>query len=288
MYKEARSLSKSIRILVNEKCEIQFASIENQKASKYLKKFGVLQQLGKELPIEYNLEDYCISIDKVSISSQDYYLVTAVMRHPNCKNCKEILMDTTTGLYNRNFWEQIKNDINLFPKTRNFSLVIIDVDNMKAINDAFGHLIGDKVMEIVGNAIKNNIRENRDVGIRYGGDEFIVLLASNSKDTPSKVIERIRKDINTRALKEKLNIQVSVGVAHNENVADLEEMIKRADKYLYKEKEIKRGQKGQKRKMYDMMKQIAEIGRELDKNEKDLLELSERIDKLIAKYVEDM
>jgi len=288
MYKEARSLSKSIRILVNEKCEIQFASIENQKASKYLKKFGVLQQLGKELPIEYNLEDYCISIDKVSISSQDYYLVTAVMRHPNCKNCKEILMDTTTGLYNRNFWEQIKNDINLFPKTRNFSLVIIDVDNMKAINDAFGHLIGDKVIEIVGNAIKNNIRENRDVGIRYGGDEFIVLLASNSKDTPSKVIERIRKDINTRALKEKLNIQVSVGVAHNENVADLEEMIKRADKYLYKEKEIKRGQKGQKRKMYDMMKQIAEIGRELDKNEKDLLELSERIDKLIAKYVEDM
>lgn len=288
MYKEARSLSKSIRILVNEKCEIQFASIENQKASKYLKKFGVLQQLGKELPIEYNLEDYCISIDKVSISSQDYYLVTAVMRHPNCKNCKEILMDTTTGLYNRNFWEQIKNDINLFPKTRNFSLVIIDVDNMKAINDAFGHLIGDKVIEIVGNAIKNNIRENRDVGIRYGGDEFIVLLASNSKDTPSKVIERIRKDINTRALKEKLNIQVSVGVAHNENVADLEEMIKRADKYLYKEKEINRGQKGQKRKMYDMMKQIAEIGRELDKNEKDLLELSERIDKLIAKYVEDM
>ena len=288
MYKEARSLSKSIRILVNEKCEIQFASIENQKASKYLKKFGVLQQLGKELPIEYNLEDYCISIDKVSISSQDYYLVTAVMRHPNCKNCKEILMDTTTGLYNSNFWEQIKNDINLFPKTRNFSLVIIDVDNMKAINDAFGHLIGDKVIEIVGNAIKNNIRENRDVGIRYGGDEFIVLLASNSKDTPSKVIERIRKDINTRALKEKLNIQVSVGVAHNENVADLEEMIKRADKYLYKEKEIKRGQKGQKRKMYDMMKQIAEIGRELDKNEKDLLELSERIDKLIAKYVEDM
>lgn len=288
MYKEARSLSKSIRILVNEKCEIQFASIENQKASKYLKKFGVLQQLGKELPIEYNLEDYCISIDKVSISSQDYYLVTAVMRHPNCKNCKEILMDTTTGLYNRNFWEQIKNDINLFPKTRNFSLVIIDVDNMKAINDAFGHLIGDKVIEIVGNAIKNNIRENRDVGIRYGGDEFIVLLASNSKDTPSKVIERIRKDINTRALKEKLNIQVSVGVVHNENVADLEEMIKRADKYLYKEKEINRGQKGQKRKMYDMMKQIAEIGRELDKNEKDLLELSERIDKLIAKYVEDM
>lgn len=294
MYDEAGGISRSIRILVNDRYEIQFASIQIQKASQYLKKFRVFDQLDKELPIEYNLDDYCISIDKVCISNQDYYLITAAPRHPQCKNCKEILMDTTTGLYNRNFWEQIKNEINLFPRTCNFSLIIIDVDNMKAINDVFGHLTGDRVIEIVGQAIKNNIRENRDIGIRYGGDEFIVLLPNNKQDTADKVIERIRKDINRRALEEKLNIQVSVGVAHNQNLVDLEEMIKRADKDLYKEKEIK---KDRKIKMYNLMKQIAELRIELDRREMErnnslssleLLRLSERINKLIEKYLESV
>ncbi len=295
MYNGAYGTSQLIRILVDERYEIQFANIQDQKASQYLKQFRVLDQLDKELPIEYNLEDYCVSIDKVSISKQNYYLVIAAMRHPECKNCKEILMDTTTGLYNRNFWEQIKNDISFYPRPYNFSLIIIDVDNMKAINDVFGHLTGDRVIEIVGHAIKNNIREDRDIGIRYGGDEFIVLLANNCQDAAGKVIEKIRKDIDKRALKEKLNIQVSVGVAHNKQIADLEEMIKRADKYLYKEKETKRDNKERKRKMYDMMKQIAEVDRKLDKkkmernnslNSSELLELSERLDKLIEEYLE--
>ena len=103
MYNGAYGTSQLIRILVDERYEIQFANIQDQKASQYLKQFRVLDQLDKELPIEYNLEDYCVSIDKVSISNQNYYLVIAAMRHPECKNCKEILMDTTTGLYNRNF-----------------------------------------------------------------------------------------------------------------------------------------------------------------------------------------
>ena len=72
---------------------------------------------------------------------------------------------------------------------------------MKAINDVFGHLTGDRVIEIVGHAIKNNIREDRDIGIRYGGDEFIVLFANNCQDAAGKVIEKIRKDIDKRALK---------------------------------------------------------------------------------------
>lgn len=286
-----------IRILMDERCDIQFANIQNKEAHLYLNKLGVLDQLRNELPIEYYLEDYCVTIDKVHIFSQDYYLVIAIPRHPKCKNCKEILMDTSTGLYNRNFWERIKTDIDLYPTTHNFSLIIIDIDNLKAINDAFGHLTGDRVIEIVGQAIKSNIREGRDVGIRYGGDEFIILLSNQSPHVTEKVIERIRKDIDRRALNENLNIKFSSGIAYNKSVADLEEMIKKADESLYREKEIKKAQKQQHSRMYYLIKQIGEVWDELDEKEskgdnlltsEDILELGKRLDKLIEEYIENL
>jgi four helix bundle protein len=88
-----------IRIVLNKRHDIQYASIDNQNAIKYLEKLGDLYRLTDNFPIEYDLEDYNVTIDEVNITGNMYYVITAVLRHPKCKNCRKALTDAVTGLY---------------------------------------------------------------------------------------------------------------------------------------------------------------------------------------------
>jgi diguanylate cyclase (GGDEF)-like protein len=202
-----------IRIVLNKRYDIQYASIDNQNAIECLEKQEVLHRLSDDLPVEYNLKDYHVTIDEVNITGNMYYVITAVLRHPKCENCRKALTDAVTGLYNRNYWEQIISGATFQPRTQNFSLILIDVDNLKEINDTYGHIAGDKVIEIVGQAIKKCIRKE-DAGLRYGGDEFIILLFNQDKKAAYRVIERIRKEINKLAAGQGMNIQISAGAAY--------------------------------------------------------------------------
>ncbi|CRZ35804.1 diguanylate cyclase (GGDEF)-like protein [Herbinix hemicellulosilytica] len=227
-----------IRIVLNKRYDIQYASIDNQNAIKYLEKLGDLYRLTDNFPIEYDLEDYNVTIDEVNITGNMYYVITAVLRHPKCKNCRKALTDAVTGLYNRNYWEKIISGATLHPRTQNFSLILIDVDNLKEINDTYGHTAGDKVIEIVGQAIKKCIRKE-DAGLRYGGDEFIILLFNQDKKAAYRVIERIRREINKLAAGQGMNIQISAGAAYYDCLRNMGDIIKMADRDLYKEKRVK-------------------------------------------------
>jgi GGDEF domain-containing protein len=143
-----------IRIVLNKRCDIQYASIDNKNAIDYIKKLDIVNRLLDDLPVQYDLENYHVTIDEVNITDNMYYAITAVLEYPKCENCRKALTDAVTGLYNRNYWEQIISDVTLHPRTQNFSLILIDVDNLKEINDTYGHTAGDKVIEIVGQAIK--------------------------------------------------------------------------------------------------------------------------------------
>ena len=295
MNKEAHEASKTIRVVINKKHKIKYSNIDNQEAIQYLEQLDVLEKLTENLPIEYSIGYYYVSIDKISIVGQSYYFITACFKAPECQNCKNILIDTATGLYNRNCWESIKSNISFYPKLQSFSLILIDIDNMKEINDMYGHLTGDKVIQIVGQAIKRSIRVENDLGIRYGGDEFIVLLSDQNDKAAGKVIERIREQIDKVAAIEGLNIQISAGVAYNDRLVNLEEMIEMADKNLYKEKDMKRGKKKQLEECNKLAKKIEEIRDKLNgkitKGDKiltsaEILELSQRLDKLIVEYLE--
>jgi diguanylate cyclase len=136
-----------IRIVLNKRYDIQYASIDNQNAIEYLEKLGALHRLSDDLPVEYDLEDYHVTIDEVNITGNMYYVITAVLRHPKCENCRKALTDAVTGLYNRNYWEQIISGTTFQPRTQNFSLILIDVDNLKEINDTYGHIAGDKALK---------------------------------------------------------------------------------------------------------------------------------------------
>ena len=285
-----------IRIILNKRYDIQYASIDNQNARKYLEKLGILHRLSDDLPVQYDLENYHVTIDEVNISDNMYYVITAVLQYPKCENCRKALTDAVTGLYNRNYWEQIISDVTLQPRTQNFSLILIDVDNLKEINDTYGHTAGDKVIEIVGQAIKKCIRKE-DAGLRYGGDEFIILLFNQDKKAAYRVVERIRREISKLAAGQGMNIQISAGVAYYDSLRNMGDIIKMADRNLYKEKRIKKSKEKQNsEKLKHLLREIEKIRDELNKkvtlegkgiNNEETLKLSQKLDELITRYLID-
>lgn len=124
-------------------------------------------------------------------------------------------------------------------KITNLSIILLDIDNFKKINDTYGHLIGDKALVLVANIIKNRLREIDLVG-RYGGEEIIILLLGANKHSAYNIAEEIREKIASSSLtiskSKKLNITASFGIAELKKEKTLEELTKKADKAMYRAK----------------------------------------------------
>ncbi|MDR2759654.1 MAG: diguanylate cyclase [Spirochaetaceae bacterium] len=122
-----------------------------------------------------------------------------------------------------------------------FSLLMFDVDFFKKINDTYGHTVGDVVLKYVARIIMDSIR-NTDVAVRYGGEEFVVLVSRPGKTLAMKIAERIRKSIENSKIKYKdivIKTTISGGVVCYDPVVDISDdvMIERADKSLYQSKQ---------------------------------------------------
>jgi diguanylate cyclase (GGDEF)-like protein len=132
--------------------------------------------------------------------------------------------------------------------TRNessLSLVIIDVDGLKAINDRFGHNEGDVVLSRLGKILKRNTRAS-DVAARWGGDEFLLLAPDTDSQGASLIGERIRSQVEQcrpTIAKQEISISVSVGIAsYPAHASRLTELIKRADQAMYNAKGLGKNQ----------------------------------------------
>jgi len=148
--------------------------------------------------------------------------------------------DPLTGLSNRRlFLEESKRLLELARRHGEpFSIIMLDVDNFKRINDEYGHDVGDMVLKNRAKAIEGNIRSS-DIAARYGGEEFIIALPKTNGEGALLVAERIRQDFKKRKVKvnhEEVGTTVSVGVATYEEGDDLETLIKKADEALYEAK----------------------------------------------------
>ena len=151
--------------------------------------------------------------------------------------------DAVTGLSNRRFFERTLADhVALADKEGHaLSLLLIDIDHFKRVNDKFGHLIGDKVLNFVGTVVKNSIM-GQDFGARYGGEEFAVILPKTDLEGAGVVAERIRKAVARpklvkRATGEHLDgVTVSIGAAALQAKETSESFFSRADKHLYEAK----------------------------------------------------
>jgi diguanylate cyclase (GGDEF)-like protein len=150
--------------------------------------------------------------------------------------------DALTGLGNRHSMEDsFPREISrCITDERPISLIMIDVDNFKDFNDKFGHIAGDRALSAVGHILKTQFRP-RDVLVRYGGDEFAVLLPDASGEQALVIADRVRQNVsgNTGDGSDSLiqiPVRISMGVAELETHGTLESLIRAADAALYRAK----------------------------------------------------
>lgn len=154
---------------------------------------------------------------------------------------KLAVTDPLTGISNRrSFFDLAKKEIARAKRYYSkLSLLMLDIDDFKAINDTYGHLAGDLVLKELVKSMKNILREN-DMPCRFGGEEFAVLLIESGKVESFNVSERIRKDIaksNVKWQNHNIKFTVSIGLTLIKgNDENLDDIIHRADKALYKAK----------------------------------------------------
>ena len=153
------------------------------------------------------------------------------------------LRDVKTGLYNNGFFLTRLNEEIVKTKRNELktSLIIIDIDRFKKINDTYGHLAGDKVLEALAITIKQTIRAD-DIASRFGGEEFTILLPEADKNSAFHVAERLRNVVAGMEVPWEIplpQITISLGIFTFDKNTNLppEEIIKRADEALYLSKE---------------------------------------------------
>ncbi|MEW6984230.1 diguanylate cyclase [Colwelliaceae bacterium 6471] len=158
-------------------------------------------------------------------------------------------LDELSGLYNRRFYDQKilaeyrRSKRNLTP----LSLILIDIDHFKQVNDNYGHLVGDHCITWVAQHIKDSLRRSTDIGCRYGGEEFCLILPETDEQGALALAEELRSAIEAQAVnyqEQQLNLTISCGVStyKQQTEAKPEELFAAADKALYEAKRNGRNQ----------------------------------------------
>ena len=152
--------------------------------------------------------------------------------------------DTLTGLYNRRYFEE-RLEVEAqqsFHSGLPLSLVMVDIDHFKKVNDTFGHTEGDQILCKISSLLKNSVRR-KDTVARYGGEEFILILPEAGLQQSFVIAERIRQLVENTLFevgRTQVNLTLSMGISNfpSHRVKSKEELIKMADQALY---DAKRG-----------------------------------------------
>lgn len=158
---------------------------------------------------------------------------------------KQATRDPLTGLSNRNFFQnELRKFISIGLRyNRPFSVMMLDIDYFKSINDSYGHDVGDAVLKTVSNILMNHVR-NQDVAARFGGEEFVILLPETPLQGAVSVAERIRAAVETADFEPlgcRQSVTISIGLGEFPSASeDADELIKRADESLYRAKALGR------------------------------------------------
>lgn len=190
---------------------------------------------------------HVINIVALTIITVGLYVIIYLINDRK-KSAREIsLLDSLTNLYNRRFFnEKIEREISRSKRTGiPFSLLMFDIDHFKVVNDNYGHEKGDQVLVALAQRVSKAIRKE-DTFVRYGGEEFVVILTNTEKSIGEKKAEQIRALISDRKVAD-LPITVSIGVTDFNNESTPEGIVSEADKAMYEAKNDGRN----KVKVYD-------------------------------------
>lgn len=150
--------------------------------------------------------------------------------------------DGLTGLLNRRAFDQALAEIIGQPGGANTHLSLLDIDHFKRINDTYGHTIGDNVIKYVATVMKKNAEAHHRVA-RYGGEELAIIMPDTTRERAVEISEKIRSALEVSRLKRKDNgqplgaITISIGIAGLLAGDNVESLIVRADKALYRAKD---------------------------------------------------
>lgn len=153
---------------------------------------------------------------------------------------QEATTDALTGLMNRRSLEYTMSQ--WIDSGQPFSLIVLDVDKFKLVNDTYGHLIGDEVLKHVAKVIVTSVRPD-DVCYRYGGEEFIILLAHTRPEEAFIIAERVRRAMEQSRGPIETQVTISLGIAHYPfHTLEREGLLEKADQALYLAKSRGRNQ----------------------------------------------
>jgi diguanylate cyclase (GGDEF)-like protein len=151
-------------------------------------------------------------------------------------------IDQKTKLYTYSYFQQkLSEELSRVKRYKSvFSILMLDIDHFKKVNDTYGHLTGDKILQDLSRLMLKNIRQE-DIAARFGGEEFIIILIEKKPADAFQAAEKIRKIIESYNFTDKghkIQITVSIGITHinSDEIYDSEEIIRRADLALYQSK----------------------------------------------------
>lgn len=163
-------------------------------------------------------------------------------KEENCRKLEELknltIRDDLTGLFNsRKFYSHIAQEVDRSNRYfRPLSLILMDIDNFKSLNDAYGHLAGDRVLSSIGEIIKTAIRK-QDTAYRYAGDEFTIILPETEIERALAVAERVRQaienEIHVLSNPRPLKVTASLGVVAYRTDEEIKSFVHRADSAMY-------------------------------------------------------
>lgn len=157
--------------------------------------------------------------------------------------------DSLTGLNNRRYFDRHMQNLHdrAVANGKNLSLVVLDIDHFKQVNDTYGHQAGDEVLKTFAQRLLKNVR-SKDLACRFGGEEFVIAMPETDQDLAFVVADRIRREVSAHPFvvdggAKQIAVTVSAGVASMAGAGDsISAMVKRADEALYDAKRNGRNQ----------------------------------------------
>ena len=214
------------------------------KQESWIKYIKELHEIDRIVKIKSALEEekiFAINVDYYE-NKDDYYVfsLTDITKLKEKSNLLEYQAshDKLTGLFNRNRFDEIyTKEIKRTKRYNNeLSIIIFDIDDFKMVNDTYGHQIGDEVLKEIAKITLNGVRE-QDINVRWGGEEFLILLPQTNITGAVTVASKIKSAIKEHIFTDKsLKITASFGVSQLLEEDDEISLISRSDKLLYEAK----------------------------------------------------
>lgn len=232
MYPDLKSAQRVKRLLYSD-LHGAFGSVEGYEAS-------LITAAGKTVPVRLS----AALVDEEKGTSIGFFHDLTERFNLEQQLHKLSITDELTGLYNqRHFYKVLARELNRAKRYKHdLSLICFDLDGFKQVNDQMGHLEGDRILKTVGKLLHDTLRLS-DVGVRYGGDEFMIILPDTGIDDAVKTAERLRILFNKQSLSSpgrdkalECSVSMSLGVTETNGTEKPDQVVKRADLAMYQAK----------------------------------------------------